>query len=124
MILPMAFLGGAIAGYESTMNAARARADEPRLVAPRDEEGNEAPDKAVKHNLQQIAFAAQTWFIDHPQDKEVTYEALVKNELIFELDAVAGESYKGLTLKRAGGELSIKLKGGASLSHKYQAVTD
>ena len=84
----------------------------------------EAPDNTVKNNLQQIAFSAQTWFIDHPKDKEVTYETLVKNELIFELDPVAGESYKGLTLKRAGGELSVKLKGGAALTHKYQAVTD
>ncbi len=131
-LLPMAgFTAGfAAVSYQSTMERARAAreaaeqsAEEARRLQ-RDAEGDAAPDKAVKNNLQQISFAAQTWFIDHPGDKEVTYETLVKNELIFELDAVAGESYKGLTLKRAGGEISVKLKSGGSISHKYQSVTD
>jgi hypothetical protein len=124
------FAAGAASGYQSVMERSRAAREEAERSTEeahrlrREIEGDEAPDKAVKNNLQQIAFAAQTWFIDHPGDKEVTYETLVKNELIFDLDPVSGESYKGLTLKRAGGELSVKLKGGASISHKYQSVTD
>jgi hypothetical protein len=115
------FAAGAVSGYQTTMERARAARGEAERRAV---EGDDAPDKTVKNNLQQIAFAAQTWFIDHSGDREVTYETLVKNELIFELDPVSGESYKGLTLKRAGGEISVKLEGGGSISHKYQAVTD
>lgn len=122
---------GAFSGYRSVMDRARetrAEAEKAREQAEKEierlENGGGAPNKAVKNNLQQIVLAAQTWFIDHAGDKEVTYETLVKNELIFELDPVSGETYKGLTIKRAGGELNVKLKGGGSLSHKYQAVTD
>jgi len=124
------FAAGAASGYQATMERARAARGEAERSAEearrprRAVEGDDAPDKTVKNNLQQIAFAAQTWFIDHPGDKEVTYETLVKNELIFDLDPVSGESYKGLTLKRAGGEISVKLEGGGSISHKYQSVTD
>jgi len=127
-VLPLAgglFVAGAVSGYQSTMERARASRDEAeRSAGQREAEGGEAPDKAVKNNLQQIAFAAQTWFIDHPDNKEVSYETLVKNELIFELDPVSGETYKGLTLQRTGGEISVKLKSGGSVTHKYQSVTD
>ena len=126
-VLPFTLIAaGAAAGYSTTLERARSAAEKsvPRArLVPR-EEGKEAPAKAVKNNLQQIAFSAQTWFIDNPKEKEVTYEALVKAELIFDLDAVAGESYKGLTLKRGGGELSVKLKGGDSISLKYKATAD
>ena len=123
--VPLAVLvAGATTAYSTTMEKARARVEErARPVQPR-EDGDEAPAKAVKNNLQQIAFSAQTYFIDNPKAKEVTYEALVKAELIFDLDPVAGEAYKGLTLKRGGGELSVKLKGGDSISLKYQATKD
>ena len=46
------------------------------------------------------------------------------DRLIFDLDAVAGESYKGLTLKRGGGELTVKTKSGDSIALKYQATKD
>ena len=87
-------------------------------------DGGDVPVKAVKNNLQQIAFSAQTYFIDNPKAKDVSYEALVKAELIFDLDPVAGESYKGLTLKRTGGEISVKTKSGDAIRFKYQAASD
>ncbi len=119
--VPIALIAaGAAAGYKT----ARAPAEEEAPRRAEREEGAEAPAKAVKNNLQQIAFAAQTYFIDNPKAKEVTCEALVKAELMFDLDPVSGEVYKGLTLKRGGGELSVKLKGGDSISLKYQATAD
>lgn len=123
-IVPVAFIGGAMAGYQGAMERARSSADRARLASPRENEGGGgAPGaaKAVKNNLQQIAFSAQTYFIDNPKENEVTYETLVKKELIFDLDPVSGESYKGLTLKRGGGELSVKTKGGDAISFKYEA---
>lgn len=122
-VFPVAIViagAGAFTGYTKAMESARA----PRNEAPEPDNAPESPDRAVKNNLQQIAFAAQTYFIDNPKQNSVTYEALVKAELIFDLDPVAGESYKGLTLKRAGGEISVKTKGGDSVSVKYQATTD
>lgn len=118
---------GAYSGYQQLLPRIHARQAEREPGVPREETEREAAgasEKAVKNNLQQIALAAQTWFIDHAGDKEVTYEMLVKNELIFELDPVSGETYKGLIIKRTGGELSVKLKAGGSISQKYQAVTD
>ena len=122
-VVPITFIAmGAAAGYAAT---GAARASPERAQRPLERaQGKEAPAKAVKNNLQQIAFSGQTYFIDNPKEKEVTYETLVKSELIFELDPVSGESYKGLTLKRGGGELSVKLKGGDSISLKYKATAD
>ncbi len=123
--LPLAMLvAGATTAYSTTMEKAREKVEERARPAQPREDAAEAPAKAVKNNLQQIAFAAQTYFLDNPKANEVTYEALVKAELIFDLDPVAGEAYKGLTLKRGGGELSVKLKGGDSISLKYQAAQD
>lgn len=125
-LVPVVLSAAAGGAYQASIARGRlAQAESEQAPKARiAEEAPEAPDKAVKNNLQQIWFAAHTWFIDHPGDKEVTYETLVKNELVFELAPVSGESYKGLILKRTGGELSVKLKGGGSISHKYQAVTD
>ena len=122
-VVPITFIAmGAAAGYAVT---GAAKASKERAQRPLErEDGKEAPAKGVKNNLQQIAFSGQTYFIDNPKEKEVTYETLVKSELIFDLDPVSGESYKGLTLKRGGGELSVKLKGGDSISLKYQATSD
>ncbi len=123
--VPIALMAaGAAAGFKTVATESRARAEAApaRRGAPGD--GDEGPAKAVKNNLQQIAFAAQTYFIDNPNAKEVTYEALVKAELIFDLDPVSGETYKGLTLERDGGELSVKIEGGDSISLKYQATAD
>lgn len=83
-----------------------------------------ASGKAIRNNLQQIAYSAQTYFLDNPKAKEVTYEKLISTELLFKLDPVAGESYKGLTVKRAGGSLSVKGKSGESVSLTYAPVTD
>ena len=122
-VLPVAFIGGALAGYETTRVRAAARGAEERLrQRAENEEGDDAPAKTVKNNLEQIAFSGQTYFIDNPKAKEVTYETLVKEELIFDLDPVAGESYKGLTLKRDGGELSVKLRGGDAVTLKYEGA--
>lgn len=83
-----------------------------------------ASAKTIRNNLQQIVYSAQTYFLDNPKAKEVTYEKLISTELLFKLDAVAGESYKGLTIKRAGGSVSVKTKSGDPVSLSYQPVTD
>jgi hypothetical protein len=121
-IMPVAFVAGVAAGYQSTMQRARASAERTERSIEESAPNGGGSAKAVKSNLQQIAFSAQTYFIDNPKEKEVSYETLVKNELIFDLDPVAGESYKGLTLKRGGGELSVKVKGGDAITFKYQAA--
>jgi hypothetical protein len=127
-VFPVAILAaGAFAGYATTTQRARverAEAERAELRKADEAGGDESPAKAVKNNLQQIAFAAQTYFIDNPKQKEVTYEALVKAELIFDLDPVAGESYKGLTLKRSGGEIRVKTTGGDDIGFKYQATDE
>ncbi len=82
------------------------------------------PEEKVKSNLQQVAFAAEAYFLDHDKDKEVTYAQLVKGGFLFEVDPVKGESYKDLTLKRAGGKMTLKLSSGEEVTHEYPAVTD
>lgn len=123
--VPLAFIAaGAAVGFTTqARDINRARAEEASPPVENEDE-DEGPSKAVKNNLQQIAFSAQTYFIDNPKAMEVTYEALVKAELIFDLDPVAGESYKGLTLKRGGGELSVKIRGDDAITLKYQAAED
>ncbi len=123
-VVPLAFVAGAVTGFAKATATIRDRAEEAPRAQPQEREEPEPADKAVKNNLQQIAFAAQTYFIDNPKQKTVTYEALVKAELIFDLDPVMGESYKGLSLKREGGGLSVKTKGGGSVSVKYEATSD
>ncbi|RYD38532.1 MAG: hypothetical protein EOP86_00555 [Verrucomicrobiaceae bacterium] len=83
-----------------------------------------ASAKTIRNNLQQIVYSAQTYFLDNPKAKDVTYEKLISTELLFKLDAVSGESYKGLTIKRAGGSVSVKTKSGDPISLSYQPVTD
>ncbi len=79
---------------------------------------------AIRNNLQQIAFAAQTWFLDRTEGNEVSYEQLVAAELLFRIEPVDGESYKGLKFKRGGGTATVKLPNGAEVSRRYGPVTD
>ncbi len=126
--LPIALVSGAAFGaYGKVMPGIRAKQAASEAAEEADhgdapEEGEEA--KAVRNNLQQISFAAQTWFLDHADAKEVSYEQLIEGELIFRLDAVKGESYKGLKVKKAGGTLTVKLSDGGSVTQKYGPVTD
>jgi hypothetical protein len=81
-------------------------------------------DQKIKVNLQQVAFAAEAYFLDRPKEKEVDYGQLVKGNFLFEIEPVAGESYKELRLKRSGGKISVKTKDGKEISHEFPAVTD
>lgn len=124
--VPLALIAG-IAGAQANIGQAmeRARGGQPEMEEeeiPSDDPAT--PQKTVRSNLQQIAFAAQTWFIDNPDAKEVTYEQLISAELLFDISPANGESYKGLTLQRAGGRLSVSLKDGDSVGYSYPAVTD
>jgi hypothetical protein len=124
--VPLALIAG-IAGAQANIGQAmeRARGGQPEMEEeeiPSDDPAT--PQKTVRSNLQQIAFAAQTWFIDNPDAKEVTYEQLVSAELLFDISPANGESYKGLTLQRAGGRLSVSLKDGDNVGYSYPAVTD
>lgn len=132
-VVPAAFIAGGIAGFNNAMPGLRAKQAEAAEIsealpdAPKTEPKTEAAGasaKAIKNNLQQIAYSAQTYFLDNPKAKEVTYEKLISSELLFKLDAVSGESYKGLIIKRAGGSLSVKNTDGESITQTYQPVTD
>ncbi|MDB6070688.1 MAG: hypothetical protein JWL81_1859 [Verrucomicrobiales bacterium] len=87
-----------------------------------DEETDQATSARIRNNLQQITFAAQAWFLDNPDEAEVSFDQLIKAELLFRPEPVAGESYQKLTLKRTGGTLSVTLKSGGSLSRDYGPV--
>jgi len=123
-------LGIAAAAFGANSNVAqalgRARGGAPAEDAAEETPDNDpaAPNTTVRSNLQQVAFAAQTWFIDNPSAKEVTYEQLVAAELLFDITPAFGEQYKGLKLSRTGGRVSVKLKDGDDVSFAYPAVTD
>ena len=124
--LPAAILSAASFGaYSKTLGKTRAGLAKPPTPAVAEDEAS--PDEAaesIRNNLQQIAFAAQSYFVDRPEATEVSYEQLIEAELLFRLEAVDGESYKGLKLKKTGGTLSAKRSGGDAVSHKYGPVTD
>ncbi len=127
--VPLACIAGALGSYQQTMERLKTATPQVRKKPlPADDEAEEEPAentaRTIRSNLQQIAFSSQAWFLDNPSELEVTYDKLVEAELIFDLDAAAGESYKGLTLQRAGGTLNVKTKGGESFSQNYPAVTD
>jgi hypothetical protein len=82
------------------------------------------PEEKIKNNLEQIAFASEAYFLDHPKEKTVTYAGLIKGGFLFEVTSVSGEDYKALTLKRSGGKISVQTKSGTSINHSYQAVSD
>lgn len=130
LIIPPAFVAvslaaGALAGYREVMPKVRANYE--RSQADREEEEpveDDDANQAVRNNLQQIAFAAQSFFVDRPNAAEVTYEQLLDAELLFKLDPVSGESYQGLKLQKSGGTLTLKLPGGGTLTQKYGPATD
>ncbi len=84
----------------------------------------EDPREKIQSNLQQISFAGEAYFLDHPKEKEVTYAGLIKGGFLFEITPVDGEDYKALKLKRNGGKLSVTPKSGEPITQDYSAVTD
>ncbi len=82
------------------------------------------PEEKMQNNLEQIAFAAEAYFLDHPKEKEVTCEGLIKGGFLFEVTPLAGENYTELTLKRSGGTLTIRPQNGAAIKHVYEPVSD
>jgi len=84
----------------------------------------EDPSEKIQSNLQQISFAGEAYFLDHPKEKEVTYAGLIKGGFLFEITPVDGEDYKALKLKRNGGKLSVTSKSGEPITQDYSAVTD
>ena len=122
-VVPVAFVATAATGIAAPLSriSGEAKPEAPAAEAPPEEDDTTG---AIRANLQQIAFAAQTYFLDHADAAEVSYEQLIKAELLFRVEAVNGESYKGLKLKKAGGTLSVKRSGGDSVDHKYGPVTD
>ena len=108
--------------YESLRHSAKDKIND----AAGEEEPVENDDAtaAVRNNLQQIAFAAQSYFVDHAQSSEVSYEQLIEAELLFRLEPSAGESYQGLKLKKSGGTLSLKMPHSGTVTQKYGPVTE
>ena len=89
-----------------------------------DDEPAEIPSKVIRANLRQIAYGAQNWFLENPTEPEVSYSRLVDAEMVYDVDSVAGEKYKPLTVLRRGGTLSVKTSSGDTISYTYPAVTD
>ena len=103
---------------KSTKEKSRPQDDE------EDDEPAEIPSKVIRANLRQIAYGAQNWFLENPTEPEVSYPRLVDAEMVYDVDSVAGEKYKSLTLLRRGGTLSVKTASGDTISYTYPAVTD
>ena len=104
--------------------APEAEDDSPRGKGHPKKQEKEDPSEKIESNLQQIAFAGEAYFLDHPKEKEVGYATLIKGGFLFEVVPVNGEEYKALKLKRGGGKLSVSPKEGAAITHEYPAVTD
>jgi hypothetical protein len=140
LALPVVFTTALVAGtsfgsYQSVrknLEAAPAGAPEARKpedaarpeAEPEPGEAHAGDAEAIRNNLQQIAFAAQTWFLDRAEGNEVSYEQLLEAELLFRIEPVGGESYKGLKFKRGGGTTTVKLPNGTEVSRRYGPVTD
>ena len=125
LTIPAALATGMIAAvgtgaYEGMMRSAKAKTAEVETEA--DPAESDDATAAVRNNLQQIAFAAQSYFVDHPQSAEVSYEQLIEAELLFRLEPTAGESYQGLKLKKAGGIVTLKTPHNGTISQKYGPV--
>jgi hypothetical protein len=93
-------------------------------VAPEAEEAPQPAGDTVRGNLQQIVFAAHAYFLDDVDAAEVTYDDLVKQDLMVALDPIAGEDYAGLTVKRVGGTLEVTDMNDNRTAIKYDGVTD
>ena len=128
---PLAMAGIFGTTYMKQMGAARAEMQlEPEMdlentpkATPKGKAKEDPRDK-IQSNLQQVSFAGEAYFLDHPKEKEVTYAGLIKGGFLFEITPVDGEDYKALKLKRNGGKLSVTPKSGESISQDYSAVTD
>ncbi len=133
---PTLLLAGFAPAAYGQLRGAPGRNEDPdleRLLRQAQEEGegnleqmkqDVKPSAKVKKNLQQIAFAAESFFLDDAAAKEVDYPTLVKRQFLYKLGAVSGEDYSSLKVKRAGGTLTVKLKDGSTVAHTYPAVTD
>jgi hypothetical protein len=135
LALPVLFTGGMVAAlgtgmYQGVIKNIRERSDEadepaePEAEAEAGDEPQNETAKSVRANLQQIAFAAQSHFVDNTDATEVTYEQLLADELLFRLEPVAGESYQKLKILKKGGTLSVTLKNGDTISRKYDPAAE
>ena len=125
LTLPVAILSAASFGaYSKILGKTRSGLTKPPTQSQEDEDSPDEAGESIRNNLEQIAFAAQSYFVDRPDAAEVSYEQLIEAELLFQLEAISGESYKGLKLKKTGGTLSVKPSGRDAVSHKYGPVTD
>ncbi|MBP7949842.1 MAG: hypothetical protein KA004_09325 [Verrucomicrobiales bacterium] len=120
MLGAMAF--GTIRQQAGIEMAQQAHAEE----MPEEPDANEktTPEQKIEANLQQVAFAAEAYFLDHPKDKEVNYAQLIKGGFLFDVDPVAGETYRELSIQRAGGKVTVKTQDGKKVEFAYPATTD
>ena len=128
--LPAFAAAGALGAYNTRMASLKEFNPDDHDDAPAEpeppasDEDKEIPEKSIRLNLQQIASAAQTYFIDNPEVNNVSYEQLIKAELIEAFDSISGEKYQSLTLKRTGGTLTVSDDKKETTKFKYSAVTD
>jgi hypothetical protein len=123
--LPVAFLSAAgFGGYSKILGNNPSGLAKPSAEAAENEDPNDGAGETIRGNLQQIAFAAQSYFVDLPEATEVSYEQLIEAELLFRLEPISGETYQGLKLKKTGGTLSVKPSSGEAVGHKNGPVTD
>ena len=104
--------------------ARRGGKSEPEAEMDTDPADAEPSGNAITNNLRQIAFSAQSYFIDNPSASEVSYGKLLSEDLLYDLEPLSGESYKGLKLLRKGGTLSVKTEDGETVTLPYPPVTD
>ncbi len=126
LFITTTFAAASFSSYQKLLTGVHAKQAAQKAAAEEFEPAEDDDDtsKGVSSNLQQIAFAAQSYFVDKPGAAEVTYEQLLEAELLFRLEPIAGESYKGLKLQKSGGTLTLKLPGGGTVSRKYGPVAD
>ncbi len=125
LTLPVAILSAASLGaYGKILGKTSSGLTKPPSQSQEHEDSPDEAGESIRNNLEQIAFAAQSYFVDCPDAAEVSYEQLIEAELLFRLEPLSGESYKGLKLKKTGGNLSVKRSGGDAVSHEYGPVTD
>ncbi len=93
-------------------------------TAPAEEFPEAGATGNILSNLQQVQFAAQTWFLDNPQAAEVRYPDLIKAELLFRLNPLLGESYDDLVIRRSGGTLTVTTADGTPVSRDYVSGPD
>ncbi len=112
-------------GYQRAMQGRAAQ--RPPAEPPADDE-NEAPQlspaRQIAANLYTITHRAELYFLDHVDEASVSYQRLVSEDLLEDLEVVAGESYDALTLDRKGGTLRVTTKQGKVIERSYPAVTD